>query len=39
MENIRDRRAIVDRRALAGRLDAVAAGDRRPDERAAVPRS
>jgi [protein-PII] uridylyltransferase len=36
MENIRDQRAIVDRRALAGRLDAVAEGDRRPEERAAV---
>ena len=36
LDNIRDQRALVDRRALAGRLDAIAEGDRRADERASV---
>ena len=36
MDDIRDQRAIIDRRALAGRLAAIAERDRPAEERAAV---
>src|SRR5262249_48592959 len=36
MDDISDQRAIIDRRALAGQLADIAAGDRPADERAAV---
>ena len=36
MDNIRDQRAIIDRRALAGRLAAIGEADRPAEERAAV---